>query len=76
MRLVRDMICISLALMVAGCSMHRTTMTGTVDVVDGEWVSIEVVNATDAKTWVKLNRKNMRVLKEGDKVVFYVKVEE
>jgi len=62
--------------LLSGCSMHRTTMTGTVDVVEGEWVSIEVSSASDAKTWVKLNRKNMRVLKEGDKVIFYVKVEE
>ena len=63
-------------ILMSGCSMHRTTMSGTVDVVEGEWVSIEVTSANDAKTWVELNRKNMRVLKEGDKVVFYVKVEE
>jgi len=63
-------------LLMTGCAMHKTTMLGTVDVIDGEWVSIEVTSAEDTKTWVRLNRKNMRVLKEGDKVVFYVRVEE
>ena len=65
-----------LLLAMLGCSMHRTTLQGTVDVVEGEWVSVEVNSATDAKTWVRINRKNMRGLKEGDKVIFYVKVVE
>ena len=58
-----------------GCSMHRTTMTGAVDVIEGEWVVIEITNSNNAKAWVKLNKKNFRGLKEGDKVVFYVKPE-
>ena len=45
------------------------------DVVEDEWVAVEVGSATDTKTWVKLNRKNMKTLKEGDRVIFYVKVE-
>ncbi len=65
-----------LLLTMLGCSMHRTTLQGTVDVVEGEWVSVEVNSATDAKTWVRINRKNIRGLKEGDKVIFYVKVAE
>ena len=57
------------------CSMHRTSMKGTVDVVEDDWVSVEVNSANNVKTWVKLNRKQLRSLKEGDKVIFYVRVE-
>lgn len=62
-----------LLLLLLGCSMHRTTMKGTVDNIDGEWVAVEVINENDAKTWVKLNKQQFRSLKEGDKVVFILK---
>jgi len=63
-------------ILMTGCAtMHKTAMRGTVDVVEDEWVAVEVGSATDTKTWVKLNRKNMKTLKEGDRVIFYVKVE-
>ena len=62
--------------LMTGCSMHRTSINGTVDVIDGDWCTVEVDSATSAAIWVKINRKKMKDIKEGDRVVFYIKVEE
>jgi len=57
-----------------GCAHHKTPMTGTIDVVEGEWCAIEIEDANNTVTWIKLNKRKLRHVKEGDKVIFYVKV--
>ena len=63
-------------LLLTGCSATKATMTGTV--VDNRMyfdrmVKVKVANAPESYTWVKLNEKQLRHVKVGDKVVFYVK---
>jgi ASC-1-like (ASCH) protein len=36
-------------------------------------VPVEVINAPDSATWVKLNKKQLKHVKPGDEVIFYVK---
>jgi hypothetical protein len=57
------------------CAHHKTPITGTIDVVEEEWCAIEVEDANNTVTWIKLNKRKLRHIKEGDKVTFYVKVE-
>jgi len=63
-------------LLTLGCSMHKTSLRGVADVVEDEWITVEVTGANNANTWVKINRRSLKGIREGDKVIFYVKVEE
>tara|TARA_Y100001938_G_C8084266_1_gene430968 strand:- start:491 stop:727 length:237 start_codon:yes stop_codon:yes gene_type:complete len=63
-------------LFLVGCSANRAKLNGTV--VDDQMyfdrmVLVEITNAPGAFTWVKLNKKQLKHVKNGDKVVFYVK---
>ena len=56
--------------------MAKAKMTGTVlddQMYFNGMVPVEVINAPDAGTWVKLNKRQLRYVKPGDKVIFYVK---
>ena len=57
-----------------GCSVHRTAIKGTVDVIEDNWCSIEVNSESNESLWVNIDSKKMKNVKEGDKVVFYVRV--
>ncbi len=62
-------------LMLLGCAANKTTMSGIADKTvyfDG-WVSVKVHNAPDGKTWVRLNSKQLKQLKDGSRIVFKVK---
>ena len=63
-----------LLLLMTGCSMHRTAIKGTVDVIEGDWCAVEVDAESANSMWININSKRMKNVKEGDKVVFYVKV--
>ena len=59
-----------------GCSLNRTKMVGVIDsdemYFDG-WVPVSVENApNNARTWVRLNRKQLLTATKGTRVVFYV----
>ncbi len=59
-----------------GCSANKARMTGTVlddQMYFDRMVPVEITNAPDAKVWIKLNKTQLRHVKPGDKVVFYVK---
>ena len=52
-----------------GCSANKKVhMHGVVDMIEDDWVIVEVTDANNASTWVKINRKNMRKAKEGDRI--------
>ena len=62
-------------LLLLGCA-NRAKLTGTVlddQMYFDRMVPVEVVNAPDSATWVKLNKRQLRHVKPGDTVVFYVK---
>jgi ASC-1-like (ASCH) protein len=62
-------------LALVGCSTNRARMTGTVmddQMYFDRMVPVEIANAPDSRVWVKLNKKQLRHVKPGDKVVFYV----
>ena len=62
--------------LLAGCSANRAKMTGTVlndQMYFDRMVAVEVTNAPDSGMWVKLNKKQLKYVKPGDKVIFYVK---
>jgi ASC-1-like (ASCH) protein len=62
-------------LFLAGCA-GRAKMNGTVlddQMYFDRMIPVEVINAPDSKMWVKLNRRQLKHVKPGDKVVFYVK---
>lgn len=65
-----------LLLLMSGCSMHmhRTAIKGTVDVIEDDWCAVEVDAESANSMWININSKRMKNVKEGDKVVFYVKV--
>ena len=51
------------------CSANKKVhMHGVVDMIEDDWVVVEVTDSNNASTWVKINRKNMRKAKEGDRV--------
>ena len=59
-----------------GCSAKKARMTGTVlddQMYFDRMVPVEITNAPDAKVWIKLSKTQLRHVKPGDKVVFYVK---
>ena len=63
-------------LFLVGCSANKARMTGTV--IDDQMyfdrmVPVEVANAPDSRIWIKLNNKQLKHVKPGDKVVFYVR---
>jgi len=63
-------------LFLVGCSASKAKLNGTV--VDDQMyfdrmVLVEITNAPGAFSWVKLNKRQLRHVKAGDKVVFYVK---
>tara|TARA_B100000902_G_C26468752_1_gene509068 strand:- start:169 stop:405 length:237 start_codon:yes stop_codon:yes gene_type:complete len=63
-------------LFLVGCSASKAKLNGTV--VDDQMyfdrmVLVEITNAPGAFTWVKLNKKQLKHVKAGDKVVFYVR---
>ena len=61
-----------------GCTANKTKMVGVADrtvYFDG-WVPVEVQNAPDGRTWVRLNKKQLKDLKHGSRIVFYVKTME
>ena len=62
--------------LMTGCSMHRTSINGTVDVIEDDWCIVEVDPLTSRSVWVKVSKKKMSNIKEGDRVVFYVRIEE
>ncbi len=62
-------------ILMAGCA-NRARMSGVVlddQMYFDRMVPVEVTNAPNARTWVKLNKKQLKHVKPGDKVVFYVK---
>ena len=62
-------------LLLVGCA-NRAKLTGTVlddQMYFDRMVPVEVINAPDSATWVKLNKRQLKHVKPGDKVVFYVK---
>tara|TARA_R110002073_G_C9264106_1_gene563710 strand:+ start:469 stop:702 length:234 start_codon:yes stop_codon:yes gene_type:complete len=62
-------------LLLIGCA-SRAKLTGTVlddQMYFNRMVPVEVINAPDSATWVKLNKRQLKYVKPGDKVVFYVK---
>ena len=63
-------------LMLLGCAAkaNKTTMSGIADKTvyfDG-WVSVKVHNAPDGKTWVRLNQRQLKQLKDGSRIIFRV----
>ena len=59
-----------------GCSAKKARMTGTVlddQMYFDRMVPVEVANAPDSRIWIKLNNKQLKHVKPGDKVVFYVR---
>jgi len=63
-------------LLLVGCSTNRAKMTGTVlndQMYFDRMVAVEVTNAPDSGMWIKLNKKQLKHVKPGDKVIFYVK---
>ena len=65
-------------LLLLGCAAKKTKMVGVADrtvYFDG-WVPVEVQNAPDGRTWVRLNKKQLEDLKHGSRIVFYVKTTE
>ena len=62
--------------LLAGCSANRAKMTGTVlsdQMYFERMIAVEVTNAPDSGMWVKLNKRQIKHVKSGDKVIFYVK---
>ena len=62
-------------LLLVGCA-NRAKLTGTVlddQMYFDRMVPVEVINAPDSATWVKLNKKQLTHVKPGDEVIFYVK---
>ncbi len=65
-------------LMLLGCAANKTKMTGIAETTvyfDG-WVPVEVQNAPDSRTWVRLNKRQLKQLKSGSRIVFHVKATE
>jgi len=63
-------------LLMIGCSANRAKMTGTVlndQMYFDRMVAVEVTNAPDAGMWIKLNKRQLKHVKPGDKVIFRVK---
>ncbi len=61
--------------LLVGCA-KRAKLTGTVlddQMYFDRMVPVEIINAPEAKAWVKLNKRQLRHVKPGDKVIFYVK---
>ncbi len=59
-----------------GCSANKAKMTGVVldeRMYFDRMVKVKVTNAPDAYTWIRLSNKQLKHVKTGDKVVFYVK---
>lgn len=63
-----------LAILLVGCAHQRVALVGTVDIVEDEWCTVEIVGDSDGPTWVKLNNRQMKKVKEGDRVIFYVDI--
>jgi len=61
-----------LAMLLVGCTHKRIALVGTVDIIEDEWCTVELVGESDNPTWVKLNNRQMKSVKEGDRVIFYV----
>ncbi len=65
-------------LLVCGCGATRSKMTGIVTskrvLFDGH-VVVQIVNAPDTHMWVKLNKKQLKKVRIGDRVVFHVKTQ-
>jgi uncharacterized lipoprotein NlpE involved in copper resistance len=63
-------------LLLVGCA-NRARITGTVlddQMYFDRMVKIKILNAPDSgNTWVKLNKRQLKHVKPGDKVIFYVK---
>lgn len=58
-----------------GCSATKAKMNGIVldeRMYFDNMVRVRVTNAPDAYMWVRLNKKQMKHVKEGDRVTFYV----
>lgn len=63
-------------LLLLGCGSSKATMSGVADKTvyfDG-WVPVKVHNAPEAKTWVRLNKKQLAQLEDGSRIVFEVRV--
>ena len=63
-------------LLLSGCA-SKAKMNGIVlddQMYFERMVPVEVVNAPDTGTWVKLNKRQLKYVKPGDKVIFYVKI--
>ena len=63
-------------LMMMGCGVSKTKMNGIVmtqDVYFDGMVPVEVTNAPGGHTWVKLSKRQLRHIKAGDRITFYVK---
>ena len=62
-----------------GCAANKTKMVGVVDsnemYFDG-WVPVQVENAPNSRTWVRLNREQLSNATKGTRVVFYVQATE
>ena len=65
-----------LVFLMTGCSVHRTAIKGTVDVIEDNWCAIEVDSENNENLWVNIDSRKIKNIKEGDKVVFYVRVRE
>ncbi len=63
-------------LLMIGCSVNRTKMTGVItstEVYFDGWVPVQVTNAPGAPTmWVRLDAKQLEVAKLCSDVVFYI----
>ena len=67
-----------LLLVLCGCAANKSKMTGIVtskDVFFDGHVVVRVVNAPNARMWVKLNKKQLKKVRIGDRVEFYVKTQ-
>ena len=58
-----------------GCAYQKTAMVGIVDIVEDDLCIVEIINESEIPMWVKLNKRQMKKAKEGDKVIFYVRID-
>jgi hypothetical protein len=63
-----------LAILLVGCVHQRVALVGTVDIVEDAWCTVEIAEDGDGPTWVKLGGRQMKKVKEGDRVIFYVEI--
>jgi len=57
------------------CSIHKTSLHGTVDIIEREWCSVELADQSSTAILIKLSDRDRDEIKEGDQIIFYYKVE-